>query len=159
MDDPARIEAKLQRIVPKTGNYEVLEHRPYKVHQRIVSAYRSGSVLLAGDAAHVNSPTGGMGMNCGIHDAFNLAGKLADVLDGASEDLLDLYDRQRRPIAADEILAQADRNRGRMRNPDPAFRRQEMARLQKIAADPRLARDHLLGSSMIAGLRRAAAIT
>ena len=86
MDDPVRIEAKLQRIVPKTGNYEVLEHRPYRIHQRVVSGYRSGNVLLAGDAAHINSPTGGMGMNCGIHDAFNLADKLAQVLAGGSEE-------------------------------------------------------------------------
>jgi 3-(3-hydroxy-phenyl)propionate hydroxylase len=157
MDDPARIEAKLQRIVPKLGTYEVLEHRPYRVHPRIVPGYRSGNVLLAGDAAHVSSPAGGMGMNCGIHDAFNLADKLAQVLGGASEDLLDLYDRQRRPVAAGEILKQADRNR--MRIPDPASRRRELSRLQAIAADPAQAREYLLGSSMIAGLRRAAAIS
>ncbi|CAG0944302.1 3-(3-hydroxy-phenyl)propionate hydroxylase [Gammaproteobacteria bacterium] len=158
MDDPARIEAKLQRIVPQTGRYEVLEHRPYRVHQRIVPTYHSGRVLLAGDAAHVNSPSGGMGMNCGIHDAFSLAEKLAGVFEGGSEDLLTLYDRQRRPVAADEILRQADRNRHRMRNADPAWRRAELARLQAIAADRDAARAHLLASSMIAGLRRAATI-
>jgi 3-(3-hydroxy-phenyl)propionate hydroxylase len=158
LDDPARLEAKLQRIVPRTAPYELLEHRPYRIHQRIVPTYRVGRVLLAGDAAHVNSPTGGMGMNCGIHDAWNLAGKLAAVVGGASEDLLDLYDRQRRPIAAEEILKQADRNRSRMRNTDPAFRRQELARLQSIAADAAAAREYLLASSMIAGLRRSAAI-
>ena len=156
LDDPARIEAKLQRIVPRLGEYEVLEHRPYRVHQRIVPGYRSGSVLFAGDAAHVNSPSGGMGMNCGIHDAFNLADKLAQVLGGANAALLDLYDRQRRPVAADEILKQADRNRNRMRNPDPGWRRQELARLQKITGDRNSAREYLLDSSMIAGLRRAA---
>jgi 3-(3-hydroxy-phenyl)propionate hydroxylase len=159
LDDPARIESKLQRIVPRLGNYEVLEHRPYRVHQRIVPSYRSGQVLFAGDAAHVNSPSGGMGMNCGIHDAFNLADKLAQVLGGASAALLDLYDRQRRPVAADEILRQADRNRNRMRNPDPGWRRQELARLQKIAGDRGAAREYLLDSSMISSLRRAAAIT
>ncbi len=159
LDDPQRIEAKLQRIVPRREKYEVLEHRPYRIHQRIVPAYRVGRVMLAGDAAHVNSPTGGMGMNCGIHDAFSLADKLARVLEGQGEELLDLYDRQRRPVAAEEILRQADRNRSRMRNPDPEFRREELARLQKVAADPQLAREYLLESSMIAGLRRAAAIS
>ena len=97
-------------------------------------------------------------MNCGIHDALSLAPALARVLGGASEDLLDLYDRQRRPVAAEEILRQADRNRNRMRNPDPAFRREELKRLQAIAADPAHAREYLLASSMIAGLRRAAAV-
>jgi 3-(3-hydroxy-phenyl)propionate hydroxylase len=159
MDDPARIEEKLQRLVPKMGAYDLLEHRSYRIHQRIVPAYRSGSVLFAGDAAHVNSPTGGMGMNCGMHDAFNLAEKLARVIGGDDDALLDLYDRQRRPIAADEILKQADRNRNRMRNPDTGFRRDELKRLQVIAADAALARNYLLDTSMITGLRRSAAIT
>jgi 3-(3-hydroxy-phenyl)propionate hydroxylase len=158
-DDPARIEAKLQRIVPRLERYEVLEHRPYRVHQRIVPGYRFGRVLFAGDAAHVNSPAGGMGMNCGIHDAFNLADKLARVLRGEDESLLDLYDRQRRPVAADDILRRADENRNRMRNPDPDWHLRELARLQAIAADRAAAREYLLGSSMIGGLRRAAAIT
>ena len=157
--DPERIEAKLQRIVPRTSRYEVLELRPYRIHQRIVPGYRVGRVLLAGDAAHVNSPTGGMGMNCGIHDAFNLTDKLAAVVGGASEALLDLYDRQRRPIARDEILGQANENRARMRNPDAQWRQRELRRLQRVAADPAAARQHLMRTSMIEGLRRAAAVS
>lgn len=155
---PDRVEAKLQRIVRRSDRYAVLELRPYRIHQRIVPGYRVGRVLLAGDAAHINSPSGGMGMNCGIHDAFNLADKLADVLGGADEGLLDRYDRQRRPIAREEILAQADQNRSRMRNPDSVWRAQELVRLQSITADPAAAREYLLRSSMITGLRRAAEI-
>jgi 3-(3-hydroxy-phenyl)propionate hydroxylase len=157
-DDPARIERKLQRILPRIGAYEVLEHRPYRVHQRIVPSYRSGNVLLAGDAAHVNSPSGGLGLNCGIHDAFEAARALAGVLAGAGEDVLDRYDRRRRPVAAAEILRQADANRGRMRNPDAGFRREAMKRLQAIANDRERSREYLLASSMIAGLRRAEAV-
>jgi len=157
MDSPESIERKLQRIVPRGEAYEVMEHRPYRVHRRIVDGYRVGRVLLAGDAAHINSPAGGMGMNGGIHDAFNLAGKLARVLAGESAELLDLYDRQRRPVARDEILMQAERNRNRMRNRDPAFRREELARLKAITADTAAAREYLLASSMITGLRHAAA--
>jgi 3-(3-hydroxy-phenyl)propionate hydroxylase len=157
---PASIERKLQRIVPKSGPYEVMEVRPYRVHQRIVRDYRQGRIVLAGDAAHINSPSGGMGMNGGIHDAFNLTDKLIKVLRGeAGEALIDLYARQRRPIARDEILKQADRNRSRMQERDPERRRQELAELQAIAGDPVRARAHLLKSSMIEGLRRAAEIT
>lgn len=159
MDTPASIERKLQRIVPRDQPYEVMEHRPYRVHRRIVGTYRVGRVLLAGDAAHINSPAGGMGMNGGIHDAFNLADKLARVIGGESPALLDLYDRQRRPVARDEILMQAERNRNRMQNRDPAWRHAEMARLKAIVADARAARDYLLASSMITGLRRAATVT
>jgi len=156
---PEAIERKLQRIVPKAGGYEVLEVRPYRIHRRIVANYRQGRVVLAGDAAHLNSPSGGMGMNGGIHDAFNLTDKLIDVLRGrAGDDLIDLYARQRRPVALEEILKQADRNRARMQERDPERRRQALAELQAIAADPVRARTHILKSSMIEGLRQAAAI-
>lgn len=154
---PVRVRAKLAGLVPGAEAHPILEQRAYRIHQRIVASYRAGRVLLAGDAAHINSPTGGMGMNCGIHDAFNLADTLAAVLAGGDPALLDRYDRQRRPVAREEILAQADRNRRRMRTLDPGWRRQELARLQAIAADPAAAREYLLASSMITGLRRAAA--
>ncbi len=155
---PERVEERLQEIVPNPAGFEMLEIRPYRIHQRILDCYRVGRVLFAGDAAHLNSPSGGMGMNCGIHDAFNLTEKLAQILDDGDPGLLDLYDRQRRPLARDEILSRADANRKRMQQRDPAWRRDELARLQSIASDPAAAREFLLGSSMIAGLRRAAAV-
>ncbi|HSD75117.1 MAG TPA: FAD-dependent monooxygenase [Steroidobacteraceae bacterium] len=153
---PEDIERKLQRIVPHQGAYEVHEVRPYRVHRRIVSDYRVGRVVLAGDAAHINSPSGGMGMNGGIHDAFNLTEKIREIWAGAELDLLDRYTRQRRPVAAEDILAQADRNRARMQERDPERRRAMLAELRRTAADRALARQYLLRSSMIEGLRRAA---
>ena len=100
--EPQAIERKLQRIVPRDEPYEVVEIRPYRIHRRLIDDYRAGRVLFAGDAAHLTSPSGGMGMNGGIHDAVNLSDKLIAVLNqGASDDLLDLYTRQRRPVAQD----------------------------------------------------------
>jgi 3-(3-hydroxy-phenyl)propionate hydroxylase len=151
------IEAALQEIVPRSEAYEVIEKRPYRVHQRIVPTYVGGRAALAGDAAHLNSPAGGMGLNGGIHDAFALAEALDDVLArGADhERRLALYDRRRRPIAAEQILAQADRNRARMREKDPAKRLETLAQMQAITADRERMRTHLLRSSMIEGLRQA----
>jgi len=154
---PPSIERKLQRIVPSSRPYDVHEVRPYRVHMRIASDYRIGRVLLAGDAAHVNSPSGGMGMNGGIHDAFNLTEKIRAVWEGAGLEILDRYTRQRRPVAAEEILLQADRNRARMQERDPARRHELFVGMQRTAADAALARAFLLRSSMIEGLRRAAA--
>jgi len=156
--EPASIERKLQRIVARPAPYEVLQTRPYRIHQRVVDRYRVGRVLLAGDAAHLNSPSGGMGMNGGIHDAFNLADKLVRVLRGEDPGLLDLYERQRRPVALEQILAQSGRNRARMQERDPQRRLAALRELQTIAADPDRARQHLLRTSMIEGLRQAAAI-
>ena len=155
---PASIARKLQEIAPSDTPHDVIETRAYRVHMRIADDYRAGRILLAGDAAHVNSPAGGMGMNGGVHDAFELAETLRQVWTGAGEALLDRYTRRRRPIAEQEVLAQADRNRARMQERDGDKRREMLSALQAVAADPEQARAHLLRSSMIAGLRRAAEI-
>jgi len=153
------IEQQLQSVVPRQERYRVLHKRSYRIHQRVADSYRLGRMLLAGDAAHLNSPSGGMGMNGGLHDAFNLTEKLIRVLGGADDRLLDLYVRQRRPIAIEHVIAQADRNRRRMRETDPERRRLELRELQRTAGDPELARRYLLNSAMITGLRQAAAVS
>jgi len=155
---PENVECKLQQIVPTGQPYVVEEIRPYRIHMRIVDRYRNGRIVLAGDAAHLNSPSGGMGMNGGIHDAHELVAALADIADGGSLDLLDRYVRRRRPIAEQEILVQADRNRARMQERAPARRLEMLRELQRIAGDRDKAREHLLRTSMITGLRQAAAI-
>jgi len=154
---PGAIERKLQRIVAAPEPYAVGQVRPYRIHQRLASRYRAGRVLLAGDAAHLNSPSGGMGMNAGIHDAFALTRALAGVLAGGDERLLDEYASQRRRVAEDEILRQSDGNRARMQERDPATRRALFDDLVRTANDPDLARPYLLRSSMITGLRSSGA--
>lgn len=72
----------------------------YRPNVRMVDRYRVGRVFLAGDAAHVHPPTGGQGLNTGVQDAYNLGWKLAQVVRGASEALLDTYEEERLPIAA-----------------------------------------------------------
>jgi 3-(3-hydroxy-phenyl)propionate hydroxylase len=156
---PQALDASLQVIVPRPVAYDIAEQRPYRVHMRMVETYRRGRMLLAGDAAHLNTPAGGMGLNGGIHDAFELASALVDVLrGGASDDRLELYDRRRRPIARDDILAQADRNRARMRERDPERRLATLRDLQAITRDRERLREFLRRSSMLEGLARAAAI-
>jgi len=71
----------------------------YRVNIRMVDRYRSGRVFLAGDAAHVHSPAGGQGLNTGVQDAYNLGWKLARVLAGGPESLLDTYEAERKPVA------------------------------------------------------------
>jgi 2-polyprenyl-6-methoxyphenol hydroxylase-like FAD-dependent oxidoreductase len=79
---------------------EIVWSNAFRVHRRIAPAMRAGNVFLAGDSVHTHSPVGGQGMNIGLHDAFNLSGKLARVLSGdAPESLLDAYERERLPVA------------------------------------------------------------
>jgi len=154
---PEAQQEMLHDIVPDAGHIEVLQTRPYRIHRRLAAAYRKGRVFLAGDAAHLNSPSGGMGMNGGIHDAFNLCEKLIAVLRKEADDMiLDRYERQRRPVAEEEIIQQAHRNRSRMREHDPERRRAILADLQRTTADPVKLKSYLMKSSMIDGLRRAA---
>ena len=115
--------------------------------------------MLAGDAAHVNNPVGGMGMNSGIHDGLNLAAKLAAIWRGeGDEDLLDLYDRQRRPMAEKYVQAQSIRNKEMLGERDPEIRRQRFDELRRTADDPDAARAYLRRSSLIAMVEEANAI-
>lgn len=160
--DPAQllsddfIEDRLQHLCPKPGRYEI-EHRTlYKVHQRVAETYRVGQrVLLAGDAAHVNNPLGGMGMNGGIHDAINLGEKLcAVILDHADRDhQLDSYNLQRRQICIDFIQQRTRENKAMMETDDEAQRANRQQKYMDIAADPVRAKAYLMESSMIDCLR------
>ena len=123
-------------------------------HQRVAATFRKGRVLLAGDAAHVNNPIGGMGLNGGIQDAVNLADKLARiVLDAAPDTLLDVYDRQRRTVAVEFVQEQSIENKKRLEARDPDIRKRNLDELRAIAADPARARQFLLRTSMIASQR------
>jgi 3-(3-hydroxy-phenyl)propionate hydroxylase len=153
------IQARLQRFFPKSGDYELVHRNTWRVHQRVASNFRHGRVLLAGDAAHVNSPQGGMGMNSGIHDGINLAEKLAAVWKGeADAELLDRYVRQRRHVAVEDVRVQTMRNAKLMNERDLTLRAKALDDMRATAADPKRARQFLLNSSMIAGLRAAAEI-
>lgn len=152
------LQGVLQRVVRRDRDYHIEHRSTYHVHQRVAKTFRSGRVLLAGDAAHINNPLGGMGMNGGIHDAFNLTDKLAAIYGGANDALLDRYERQRRTVAVEAVQQQTHRNQQILRERDPAARKASLDAMRETAADPKLARDYLLKSSMIAGLRRAAEI-
>ena len=154
------IEAKLQGVVATGEPYEVAHRTLYRIHQRVAAQYRKGRVFLAGDAAHINNPLGGMGMNGGIHDAFSLAEKLAGVMRAeAAPSTLDLYERQRRSIAIEFIQAQTLQNRSLLAESDPKLRAEKLDEIRAIAADPVRAHAFLMRTSMIASLRKSASLT
>jgi 2-polyprenyl-6-methoxyphenol hydroxylase-like FAD-dependent oxidoreductase len=153
----AAIQDHFNAIVPRAETYDVQARGMYRVHQRVTTKFCVGRVALAGDAAHLNSPNGGMGMNCGIHDAVNLADKLKRMWQGGDQ-LLDLYDRQRRPVATTYVNEHADKNHRRMQVRDKEERRTILSEMQQVTADPDKAKAFLMRSSMIAGVREAAAI-
>ena len=153
-----RVRDWLAFIHPDARDAELSDIGPYLVHERCIDRFHHGRVLLAGDAAHLNPPSGGMGMNGGIHDAINLVEKLVAVIGGADKALLDRYDRQRRFVARSHVISQASANRARMATTDSDAQQQRIDEYRAIAADDRRTRDYLLHTSMITGLREAAAI-
>jgi 3-(3-hydroxy-phenyl)propionate hydroxylase len=157
---PEAIQSRLQKFFPKGGDYHVEYCNVYSVSQRVAETFRKGRICLAGDAAHVNNPIGGMGMNGGIHDAMNLASKLAQVLHGsAPDDVLDLYSRQRRFAAMEYVQAQTIANKKLLEERDPEVRRRNLSDLRRTAADPERAKAHMRRSSLLESLRRAEAVT
>ena len=158
--DDEFLEGRLQHLAPHQERYAIQLRTLYGVNQRVAETYRLGRILLAGDSAHVNNPLGGMGMNGGIHDGVNLADKLVRMYGGGeTEELLNLYDRQRRPIAIEYVQAQTMRNKKNLEETDPNVRRQRQDELRDVANNVEKSRELLLQTSMINGLERSEAIT
>jgi 3-(3-hydroxy-phenyl)propionate hydroxylase len=145
-------QSLMATVLPGRGNYEIAHVTLYKVHQRVAQTFRQGRAFLAGDAAHINNPLGGMGMNGGIHDVINLTTRLSAVWRGEKPDAeLGRYDRQRRLVTLEVVQTQTIQNKKNLESAGPEFKQS----LEHIAADRDRTRDYLRRVSMIASLKRA----
>jgi 3-(3-hydroxy-phenyl)propionate hydroxylase len=153
---PEAMQTRLKNFLDLDRDFTICGCNLYTVHQRVAKRFRGGRILLAGDAAHVNSPIGGMGLNSGVHDAFNLADKLARILRGEADAAeLDRYERQRRHIAVQHTQAQTIRNKRLLEERDPAVRQRNHDELRRQADNPVLARKFLLRTALFESLREA----
>ncbi len=156
---PEALQSRLQGFLPTGKPFDIVGCNLYVVHQRVAQKFRVGRAILAGDSAHVNSPIGAMGMNSGVHDAFNLADKLIAISRGEADDMvLDRYERQRRHVAIAHTQAQTIRNKRLLAERDPAVRQKNHDELRRTAEDPKLARNFLLRTALFESLREADAI-
>ncbi|HVO15495.1 MAG TPA: FAD-dependent monooxygenase [Alphaproteobacteria bacterium] len=153
------LQASLQNLLPRDQDYDIVVRAIYRVHQRVAAGYRVGRMFIAGDAAHLNNPLGGMGLNGGLHDVISLTGRLARVWHGAADEReLDGYEMQRRPEAIGAINAITARNKKLLEERDPEIRRRRLDELRRTAADPEASYRYLLDASMISSLRRSGMI-
>ena len=145
----ASVRARLSRIYVPEGERDYLHLNLYAVHQRVAKSFRKGRVFLCGDAAHVNNPIGGLGLNSGIHEAWDLAGLLDGVLRGDSPEVLDAYEKRRRPLNIKYVQEQTIANKKRLEERDPAQRAQRFAELRATAEDPKRHKAFLMRASLL----------
>jgi len=151
----ARKDQVFARLLGTDENITTLHRTIYRVHQRVARTYRDRRVILAGDAAHLNNPLGGFGMNAALHDVRNLCGKLVTILqDNGDDTLLDQYERQRRTVMQEFIQAQSIRNKQAIEMSAGAQMDANEQNLRAIAADPARRRDYLLRQSMYSAVAR-----
>ncbi|MGB0577486.1 MAG: FAD-dependent oxidoreductase [Alphaproteobacteria bacterium] len=154
------MQARLKRFFERDENYEIAYANVYTVSQRVANTFNKGRVLLAGDSAHVNNPIGGMGLNGGIHDAVNLAEKLAAVWkDDGDIDLLDLYTRQRHKASTDFTQAQTIANKKQLEERDPEQRKKRLAEMRAVSEDKEQAKAYMRRAQLIDSVKATAAIT
>jgi 3-(3-hydroxy-phenyl)propionate hydroxylase len=155
--NPEATEQRLQRFLPKAERYDVVHRNLYNVHQRVAASFRKGRVFLAGDAAHVNNPLGGLGLNFGIHDAVEITALLGRVIRReAPESVLDEYDHHRRPLNIEFVQQQTIANKKRMEEKDPDARAKDFEQLRRTVADPAAHRAYVRKASLIESVKRRA---
>lgn len=151
--------AIFDRITGDGASVPTLHRTLYRVHQRVAKSFMDKRVFLVGDAAHLNNPLGGFGMNSGVHDAFNLFEKLNPVLDGKADPAgLDLYDRQRRTVTHTFTQTQTMDNMAFMKGGQDEGHAQKQAAMLAIKQDDDKRRAYLLRQSMYESLTQAAEI-
>ena len=144
------VRERIKNFLNADVNYAIKTISTYHVHQRISETFRVGRTILAGDAAHINNPTGGMGMNSGIHDARDLAKILVRVLDGESDELLNEYAETRKNAAVKMVQATTDENYKNLAESDENERQKRNQELRVAANDMTKAREYLLKTAMLA---------
>jgi 3-(3-hydroxy-phenyl)propionate hydroxylase len=152
-DEEALSDASAQKRIVELEDacsLESIVHRNiYNVHQRVAQKFRVGRVMLAGDSSHLNNPIGGLGLNCGIHDAMELVASLEDIQNGADDTRLELYEKRRKTLNVQFIQEQTIANKKRLEEKDPLARQQRLDELRKIEADHQLQKQFLMKSSLL----------
>jgi 3-(3-hydroxy-phenyl)propionate hydroxylase len=134
---------------------DVLHRNLYTVNQRVADRFTIGRIFLAGDAAHLNNPLGGLGLNTGIHDCMNITGKIGDVWFGRSEpDVFERYHRQRHRLATEFLQSVTIENKKRIEERDPDVIKANQQELRENAEDPVKAKAWLMRSSLLDSVRK-----
>ena len=162
-DEEALSDASAQKRIielEEACSLDSIVHRNiYNVHQRVAQKFRVGRVMLAGDSSHLNNPIGGLGLNCGIHDAMELVSSLDDIQRGADDSRLDLYEKRRKTLNVQFIQEQTIANKKRLEEKDPNARKERLNELRRIESDHVLQKQFLMKSSLLLSVINEKSIT
>jgi 3-(3-hydroxy-phenyl)propionate hydroxylase len=152
---PENVRRQFARVLPDYEGDAIDWVTIYEVHRKVAASMRSGNVFLVGDAAHVNNPMGGMGMNSGVHDGILLAEILLRAAAGEDVDAaLDEWAEKRRAVALEYVGKETEGNWSALRDTDEERRTAQREAWQALGADDDARRAFLLTSSMLASLDR-----
>jgi len=147
-----RIAEHYRHLLPDRAPYQLEAFSPFRVHERCAESFRSGRVLLAGDAAHVCNPFGGLGLTSGLLDGDLLGDALPAVIQGSAGDgLLDRYSDERRRVFLDVTGPTARENKRRMTEADPEKKKADFERLQQLHNDTQFQRTALTMTYKLVG--------
>lgn len=151
----AGVAKRIQGLRADMDHTDIIHRNLYTVNQRVADKFTIERIFLAGDAAHLNNPLGGLGLNTGIHDCMNITKKIGDVWFGRAEtDVFERYHRQRHQLATEFLQSVTIENKKRIEETDSEAIKANQKELRENAEDPIKAKAWLMRSSLLASVRK-----
>jgi 3-(3-hydroxy-phenyl)propionate hydroxylase len=151
----AGVTQRISGLRPDMNHNDILHRNLYTVNQRVADRFAIERIFLAGDAAHLNNPLGGLGLNTGIHDCMNITKKIGDVWFGrAQPEVFERYHRQRHQLATEFLQSVTIENKKRIEEKDPDVIKANQKILRENAQDPAKAKAWLMRSSLLDSVRK-----
>lgn len=151
----AGVAKRIKGLRADMDHTDIIHRNLYTVNQRVADKFTIERIFLVGDAAHLNNPLGGLGLNTGIHDCMNITKKIGDVWFGRAEaDVFERYHRQRHQLATEFLQSVTIENKKRIEETDPEAIKANQNELRENAENPAKAKAWLMRSSLLASVRK-----
>lgn len=149
------VAKRIKGLSADMDHTDIIHRNLYAVNQRVADKFTIERIFLAGDAAHLNNPLGGLGLNTGIHDCMNITKKIGDVWFGRAEaNVFERYHRQRHKLATEFLQSVTIENKKRIEESDPEVIKANQNELRDNSENPTKAKAWLMRSSLLSSVRK-----